>query len=156
MSQELKALAKSFISDVTDEFLKLVMTVPLEKWAWKPGPTASSAQEIAWHVALAFYSMTPLLRGEKAPSMDQRAIQQFKEKYATSQAVREFIKNTLGEACQAIDRLPSFEQPCLMAWGETWTVQKVLFRGFGEHTAYHSGQLAYIQRLLGDTEDHLT
>lgn len=154
MNSGLQALVRSFISDVTDEFIKLMMTTPKNKWTWKPEPTASSAQEIAWHVALAFSSMTPLLRGEKAPSMDQQAIQQFKERYATPQAVQEFIQNMLEEACKAIDRLQSFEQPCSMAWGETWTAQKVLFRGFGEHTAYHSGQLAYIQRLLGDAEDH--
>ncbi|MCI2430862.1 DinB family protein [Candidatus Acetothermia bacterium] len=154
MSKELKALAKSFINDVADEFIKLVMTVPADKWTWKPEPTASSAQEIAWHVALAFYSMTPLLRGEKTPAMDKRATQQFKERYATAQAVQELIHKTLRETQEAIDRLQSFEQPCSMAWGETWTAQKVLFRGFGEHTAYHSGQIAYIQRLLGDTQDH--
>lgn len=42
----------------------------------------------------------------------------------------------------------------LMPWGDTWPASQVLFRGCLEHTAYHGGQLAYVQTLLGDTQDH--
>jgi uncharacterized damage-inducible protein DinB len=150
----LQALAKSFISDVTDEFIKLMMTTPKSKWTWKPEPTASSAQEIAWHVTIGLHCMVPSLRGEKPTPPDEQWLAQFKERHATQESLKAFIQENLRELWSAIDRLQDFAHPCSMYWGETWTAEKVLFRGCAEHTAYHSGQLAYIQRLLGDTEDH--
>lgn len=155
MNSGLQALAKSFISDVIDEFIKLMMTTPKNKWTWKPEPTARSAQEIAWHVTIGFHCMIPSLRGEKPASpADEQWIARFKEQYATQESLKAFIQESLHELWSAIDRLEDLAQPCYMYWGETWTAEKVLFRGCAEHTAYHSGQLAYIQRLLGDTEDH--
>lgn len=154
MAQELKALAKSFIADVADELLKIIMTVPKDKWNWKPEPTARSAQEIAWHVAIGFYFMPPSLRGEKVPQPDAQWVAQFKAQHSTPESLKMLIASSLTEIYAAIDQLKDFYQPCPMYWGATWKAWEVVFRGCAEHTAYHGGQLAYIQRLLGDTQDH--
>ncbi|MCL6642024.1 MAG: DinB family protein [Candidatus Bipolaricaulota bacterium] len=154
MSQQLKALAQSFIADVIDEFLKLAITVPPDRWTWRPGPTARSAQEIVWHVALGLHFMAPSLRGEKPTPPNEQWLAQFKERHATQESLKAFIQENLRELWSAIDRVEDLAQPCFMYWGDRWPAEKVLLRGCAEHTAYHSGQLAYIQRLLGDTEDH--
>lgn len=154
MSQGRKALAKSFLRDATEEFLKIMMTVPKDRWTWKPEPTATSAQEIAWHLAIALYFVAPCLGGEKVQRPTDQWVAQFKAEHQTPESLKAVIERSLNEIRAAINQLKDFDQLCYMYWGVTWTAEKVLFRGCAEHTAYHSGQLAYIQRLLGDTEDH--
>jgi len=154
MSQELKTLAKSFIGAVADEFIKLMETVPADKWTWKPEPITLSAQEIACHVAIALYFVAPNLRGEKVSRPADQWVAQFKAEHQTPERLKTVIERSLNDIYAAIDHLKDFDQPFQMYWGVTWPAKDVLFRGCAEHTAYHGGQLAYIQRLLGDTKDH--
>jgi hypothetical protein len=112
MSHQLKARVQSFIGDVIDEFLKLAMTVPPDRWTWRPGPTASSAQEIVWHVALGLHFTAPSLRGEKPTPPDEQWLAQFKERYATQESLKAFIQENLRELWFALDRLEDLAQVC--------------------------------------------
>ncbi len=153
MSQELKTVAKQMVAAATGEFLKLLATVPSEKFTWHPEPTTKSAQQIGWHVALALHNMARILRNEKVQMADFEN-QSFKTQHATSDRLKSFIELQLSELFAATDQLTSLEEAFAMPWGETWPAKTILFRGCWEHTAYHGGQLAYIQTLLGDTQDH--
>jgi hypothetical protein len=153
MSQELKSVTKQMVVAATDEFLKLLVTVPSGKFTWQPEPTTKSAQQIGWHVALTLHNMARILKSEKVQMVDFEN-ESFKTQHATPDRLKSFIELQLKELFAATDQLKSFEEAFAMPWGDTWPAKTILFRGCLEHTAYHGGQLAYIQTLLGDTQDH--
>jgi hypothetical protein len=121
--------------------------IPADKLAWKPAPGAKSALEIIQHVTGALTAMRPVLTGGAftrrqipAPT-DCRSAQEMlrsaTREYAA--ALRQVDPGRLGDTVD----LPMGSFPLAQCSG---------FPSFD--VMHHHGQIAYIQTLLGDQEDH--
>lgn len=121
--------------------------IPADKLAWKPAPTAKSALEVVTHTAGAFRGMQPVLSGgsfavpDFPPATTLTAAKDLIISAATdyAAALRQVNPEDLGK----IVNLPYGSFP--LARVATFPVFDVM---------HHHGQIAYIQTLLGDSEDH--
>jgi hypothetical protein len=121
--------------------------IPADKINWKPAPTAKSALEIVQHVAGALNFMRPVLTGaayqpgEIPVPGDCRNAQELVRRAAGeyAAALRQVDPNRMGEMIE----LPFGTFPLAQCCG---------FPPFD--VMHHHGQIAYIQTLLGDGEDH--
>ena len=121
--------------------------IPAEKLGWKPAPGAKSALEIIQHVTGALTAIRPVLTGgaftrrEIPAPADCRSAQEMLRSatrdYAA--ALRQVDPNRLGDMIE----LPFGTFPLAQCSG---------FPPFD--VMHHHGQIAYIQTLLNDQEDH--
>jgi hypothetical protein len=122
--------------------------LPKEKLTWKPAPSAKSALEIIGHTAGFIDAMTPVLSGGefRAPEIEvpesleeaQDLITECTEEYAA--VLAQLSPADLGRTVQ----LPFGSFP--LARAASMPVVDLI---------HHHGQIAYLQTLLGDSEDHL-
>ena len=120
---------------------------PADKLGWKPAPSAKSALEIIQHVTGALNSMRPILTGGEFTRSEipvptdcrsaQEVLRSATRDYAA--ALRQVDPNRLGDTVE----LPFGSFPLAQCSG---------FPPFD--VMHHHGQVAYIQTLLGDSEDH--
>jgi hypothetical protein len=121
--------------------------IPADKLGWKPEPTAKSALEIVHHVSNFAGGMAPFLAGgeftpDNAPVPEdlesaRQLLLSSTSRYAA--AVREIDMARFGTTAE----LPFGSFPFAMA--ATMPAFDLI---------HHHGQIAYIETLLGDTEDH--
>lgn len=121
--------------------------IPEEKLSWKPAPTAMSALEIVHHVAHGMSNMRAALAGGTfgevavaAPTNRAEAQALLRETVAAYSAWLGTITDAdlQGELALPFGTFP--RTICV-----SMEVQDMI---------HHHGQIAYIQTLLGDTEDH--
>ena len=121
--------------------------IPAEKLNWKPAPSAKSALEVVQHVTGALNFMRPILTGgaytrsEIPVPGDCRSAQEL-VRSATADyaaALRQVDPARLGDTIE----LPFGTFPLAQCCG---------FPPFD--LMHHHGQIAYIQTILGDQEDH--
>jgi hypothetical protein len=121
--------------------------IPAEKLGWKPAPGAKSALEIVQHVTGALNFTRPILAGgaftrSEIPRPTDRASAQEMIRAASrdyAAALRQVDPARLGEMVD----LPFGSLPLAQCCGlPPFDVM------------HHHGQIAYIQTLLGDQEDH--
>ena len=122
--------------------------IPEDKLGWKPAPTAKSAYEIIAHITGVLDCMKPVLEGQPWTPP------QFTT--PTSLGEAQAMLTRAGEAyAAALGRVPPEELGKMVTvWGN-YTVP--LGRAAGMPVVdliHHHGQIAYLQTLLGDTEDH--
>ena len=122
--------------------------IPEDRLSWKPEPTAKSALEIIQHASWALTSLGGILTHRAAAPVEVPMPASRKE------AQRQLLDAT--EACAAVlRRLPPAELDTLVKGGRAefslgrWATIPVT------DLTHHHGQIAYIQTLLGDTEDHI-
>jgi DinB family protein len=121
--------------------------IPADKLGWKPAPGAKSALEIVRHVTGALTFMRPVLtggaytRGEIPLPADLQSAQEMIRRAARdyAAALRQVDPGRLGDMIE----LPFGTFPLAQCAG---------FPAFD--VMHHHGQIAYIQTLLGDQEDH--
>ncbi len=123
--------------------------LPPDRLDWKPAPSAKSALEIVNHLAYFMTGLTGVLRTgtwsepQFQPATDQANAQQLGsalvENYAA--ALDAFPAERAGDTAE----LPFGSFPMGMAM--SMPVCDLI---------HHHGQIAYIQCLLGDTEDHFS
>jgi uncharacterized damage-inducible protein DinB len=122
--------------------------IPAEKLNWKPAPAAKSALEIANHTAAALEAMRPVLQGgawqrpEFAPATDLASAQALLRK--TTQAYAEALKSVSPADLERKIELPFGTFPL----GRCCAFPVI-------DLIHHRGQIAYLQTILGDTEDHI-
>ena len=121
--------------------------IPEERLNWKPAGTASSAMEIASHVAGVLRMWTRVLGGQEwtrpepaaAASLQeaQELISASAEEYATAllQVAPRELGRTVGSPLGPVPLARAAVMPLVDA-------------------IHHHGQIAYIQTLLGDRESH--
>ena len=125
---------------------------PADKLDWKPDEKGKSSREIIEHLIGANYAFAALIRGQEVPAKEK---QQFSIKPDSMQdAFAELHKSSLhlSEAIAEV-RDEQLKENKEMPWGETWSMTR-LVSAPSAHIAYHWGQLAYLQTLWGDQEDH--
>ena len=121
--------------------------IPDDKLNWKPEPGAKSALEIIQHTAGAMMSLQPLLTGggfvpnEPPLPADREAAKQLI--VAASGAYAEGMRHVNPELLGGSVDFP---------WGPMPFPQAASLAVLD--SVHHHGQIAYIQTLLGDNEDH--
>jgi len=121
--------------------------IPADKLAWKPAPSALSALEVVNHTAGAFKGMQPVLSGGSfdpggfTPATTLAAAKDLIISAATdyAAALRQVNPADLGKTIQ-------------LPFGMFTLARVAMFPVFD--VMHHHGQIAYIQTLLGDTENH--
>lgn len=121
--------------------------IPADRLGWKPAPGAKSALEIVQHVAGALNFMRPVLTGgaftrsEIPLPTDCKSAQEL-----VRAAVREYAA-----ALRQVDP-ERLGDPIELPFGTFPLAQCSGFPPFD--VMHHHGQIAYIETLLGDQEDH--
>lgn len=115
---------------------------------WRPAPTAKSAIEIVNHVILGIGSMLPLLRGKEWAMPEIPHV-------TTRQEAQERLREAAAEYADAMLKVPAQDlSRDVTIWGNyhTWLGRAATMTVVD--LIHHRGQVAYIQCLLGDVEDH--
>jgi hypothetical protein len=120
--------------------------LPADKLDWKPAPTAKSALEIVNHTAYFLTGMASAVAGgwvepKYEPAGDLQSAQALITESANRYAAA--LEGVRPEDLQRKVDLPFGSFP--LAQAASMAMVDLL---------HHHGQLAYIQTLLGDTEDH--
>ena len=121
--------------------------IPEDKLNWKPAESAKSALEVIAHVIGAIKSLQPVLGGsEWSPHQEPTPASAAVAKQALVAAADEFaevLTSLAPESLQNRIELP-FGTMSLAVIANMPVIDLI----------HHHGQIAYIQTLLGDTEDH--
>jgi len=146
----------SFQQDEKIRFLTQVDVVknsiehtPADKQNWKPEDSCMCPQEMIDHLAGSNHFFAAMLQGKEPPQPPTDAPElTFEQSMAafeqSSQQLADVIETIPDEALNQEVPLPN---------GNT-APMKFLVTIPGNHTAYHWGQLAYMQTVWGDKEDH--
>lgn len=120
--------------------------IPVDKLDWKPGPAAKSPLEIMGEMISALRMMLPVLTGgEWTPAAFTRPV-------GLDDARSLFLAEAerYAEALEAAG--PELHRQVTVAGAPLWGSRVVLFPLLD--ILHHHGQLAYIQSLLGDADNH--
>jgi DinB superfamily len=121
--------------------------IPADKLAWKPAPSAKSALEVVNHTAGAFKGMQPVLSGGSfTPGNFTPA--------TTVAAAKELIIGAATDFAAALRKVnpEDLGKQIELPFGSFTLARVATFPVFD--VMHHHGQIAYIQTLLGDNEDH--
>ncbi len=127
--------------------------IPDDKLSWVPMGKAKTAEEIGVECAGAYRWMVAMLRNDPRANDIWGEIAQLRP--GTREGIVKLLEEGWAELAGALDALeePQLAEKRQVFWGEE-TVGNLLVMAEW-HSTYHSGQLNYIQTLLGDTEMHM-
>ncbi|MBI1730179.1 DUF1572 family protein [Candidatus Acetothermia bacterium] len=148
--QTLSTAVEGAVSDV----VKGYEFVTAKKQSWKPEESAKSAQEIANHVSYWNLVFERAISGGSLPTASESEWIESNRDAKTKEGSKMLLEKTSQAFTKAVKGLSSeqLSKSISLPWGSSSTLQAVL--GNYNHISYHSGQLNYLQTLLGDTESH--
>ncbi len=136
------------------DLLKGIDSIPEKKRSWKPESASKSAVEILNHVSYWSLFFTRPLDGKAN-------LEQSEDEWIKSQAelngakgAREAAEKVGQTFLKTLGKLSDKQlaQEVELPWGRS-TLQQIILINYN-HLSYHTGQLNYIQTLLGDSESH--
>lgn len=130
----------------TEFYAKTARAIPEDKSDWKPAETAMSAMEITRHCIQTNNHFCQPLGGE-VPDHDPDAANSLAEAVDLLEASCEHMSEVIASIPD--ERLDE-EVP---AFGGSMPLTRIVSIP-STHIGYHWGQLAYLQRIWGDTDDH--
>jgi len=136
-----------------EQLVRDLQHIPDDRLDWVPMGKAKTPRQIVVECAGAYRWLAAKLGN--APDADEQWGAVCGMSPGTREATVELLGGCWDELVAAFDGVEEamLEEKRQVFWGEA-TVETLLF--FCEwHTTYHSGQLNYIQTLLGDTEMHM-
>jgi uncharacterized damage-inducible protein DinB len=128
---------------------------PDERLTWKPCETARSALEIAAECALVTSNWVDILASRMCPPSDEYfKIFSRLEEFSSREKVVSGLQTETARLTSVLRALTDeqLSQELKMFWGEAAPLGNWL-HWVAIHNSYHLGQINYIQRLYGDTED---
>jgi hypothetical protein len=135
--------------------LRTAEFVPVEKRDWVPQGKARTFHDFVAECAVLADWAASFFQSGAFPPFDQDAYQRAKAELNTLDKIKAAGEPAISRLCQAIESVPDakLEETQQMPWGMTMTMADLLFMGYW-NIVYHTGQVNYIQMLLGDTEMH--
>ena len=130
-----------------DYFVKTAEQISEDKANEKPSETAMSAREIVDHCTETNAAMGRML-GEDVPDYDPSSAESFQKSLNVFQTSCDRLSETLANVPD--ERL---EEEIETSGGNQMPLTRIMSIP-AVHIGYHWGQLAYLQTLWGDTEDH--
>ncbi|MEZ5162635.1 MAG: DinB family protein [Fimbriimonadaceae bacterium] len=143
--------------DAMEHFLRNFSHVPDDKLNWSP-PRLKSALRIAAHTAVAVENFTKMMRDRRLPYGDE--IPEFIAQ-ATAREVaitlprrgRGYFARTMAEVITAMDELSEEDIEMVLDTGQGWQMpMSFLMKLPGRHTAWHIGQIDFLQTCWDDQE----
>lgn len=144
--------AKAITQEQTRQIIMGLQFTPEDKRTQQMGPCARAPLAIFLECAHTYRMAAKLIKGEAA---DWEAEMPKMEDYVTFDAAKAYIEQTESEFIAALDTAVNrdLNETIDPGWGHPFTLaQFIMLPSY--HTAYHNGQLNYIQCLLGDKEFH--
>jgi uncharacterized damage-inducible protein DinB len=152
---------QDFIADSTmsafGALFRNAHTIPEDKINWQPASEARSVLDQLQECAQAPSIFIKMLEGEKvefSPQFLVEARRQRREWTTVGECERvcEFMTKKL---CDAIRTVPEerMTENVTLPWGEEISMRDMLNKHYW-NMVWHTGQIAYIQRLLGDKDMH--
>lgn len=118
--------------------------IPPDKFTWKPEPTAKSVAEIVNHLLQALSMVNGQFAAVAPPPTVTDAVGAKEALQQVLQSYQENLRGATPELLAETVQLPQFQ-----------TTRHFLVSIAVVDTIHHHGQIAYLQTLLGDEENHL-
>lgn len=143
-----------------DDVIRAAEAVPAEKLDWSPGGAARTVLNQMQEIAVSGDWFVPILRDRKVPSFDEHALRESRRLMAQNDTLEKCVaaaRAGTSALCQQIAAFPSemLEEELTMPFGGgmrlTMADIMLLHR---DNMVYHTGQINYVQLLLGDREMH--
>src|SRR4051812_38922186 len=131
-----------------DKFLRLAVTIPADKYTWRPSPDVRSIAEVFLHVSTANYNLYTLV-GTPAPStLDVKPL----EKSTTDKTkIIATLKDSFDHARKAITAMPDANLEKSLDWFGGKNTQRGTLLFIVRHAAEHLGQAIVYARSVGVT-----
>ena len=145
------------IQAVVSLFADYATKVPADKIDWKPEPSTKSPKEILEHMAAANRGFASMIEGvDLGITMDKTERANVNIPAESMADAIEGLKSSGAKLSEAISNLEDSQlaETRDMPWGETWDMPRLIVTS-STHISYHWGQLAYLQTMWGDTDDHM-
>ncbi len=143
-----------------DGLFRTARHIPDDKYAWIPQGEARTAQSQINECALSPLFFLTLLQGKTVDLSDeavQRRRQQLEESLTTLDAAEAFAQEHYPKLFALMEAIPDaqLDEPRTLPFrgGMTVTTTDMLFLPL-QNIIYHTGQINYLQTMLGDTEMH--
>src|SRR5688572_19015860 len=153
------AQAKNYFERFSERLLQLFAFVPDEKLTWTPSPTAKSSLRLVAHCALTSRFYANVITGnlpERMPTPGEfvKDLNEAEEKITTRESAVALVKETTVELCKAMDTVNArnINATPNSPFGPM-PMQFWLYDG-GDQMAVHGGQVAYLQTIWGDLDNH--
>jgi len=147
-----RRLSRLQVEAVTELACKSAAAIPVDKAAWRPDPSAKSAHEIVRHMVEVNRSIAKGLRSGQA--LDAVEKERLVVETADFCGARGALKHSGQALAAAYPEVPGEAVRDALAQGQMLEGPVRLMAIGLFHLAYHWGQLAYLQTLWGDGEDH--
>jgi uncharacterized damage-inducible protein DinB len=152
---------QDFLAESTDDALQALFrnaeAIPIDKLTWQPAPEARSVLDQLQECAQVPAMFKKVLKGEMVEFTPETLVYARRERreWTTVDECRRVCEFNTKSLCEDIRHFPDdrMNQQIMLPWGESVTILKLLTLHHW-NMVWHTGQIAYIQRLLGDKEMH--
>jgi hypothetical protein len=151
----LQQQAARMTREAWEGLLRTAAFVPEDRRNWVPQGKARTMHDfVAECAVIADWGASFFDTMEIAP-FDLQAYERAKAELDTLDKIHSVGEAAITRLCQAIEAVPDakLELSHSMPWGMTMTTADMLFMGYW-NIVYHTGQVNYVQMMLGDTEMH--
>lgn len=144
--------------DAVESVVRNIRAMPEDRLTWQPAPTTRTALDIFQECAGAAGFFAGILRERKSAPFTPETLDRMREQrqaWSTLEEAERALRTRSEDFYAAVAAVPDedLDVQVEMPWGQTQTLAEVMGLHFWNLT-YHTGQLAYIQRLYGDVEMH--
>lgn len=143
----------------TETFLRYAKALPADKLDWKPAPESRSALSMLQEVAQDPRDLAKLFNGHEVAGAGSDEyldrLQRERSEWTTLLECERVLEFNLGLLTKALRAFPSerLSEPVTEPWGyETTFLELMMYQYW--NTVWHTGQIAYIQTLLGDRQSY--
>jgi hypothetical protein len=131
--------------------------IPTDKLLWCPSDSTRSALDQLQECAQTSMVFAKMLNGEEVDFSPRNFIQarKLREEWTTVEECERISQFNLSQLLEAISGFPTerLEESTMAPWGVEVTYSELLVAQYW-NVVWHTGQIAYIQRLLGDKDMH--
>lgn len=138
-----------------DELVRAAKAVPAGRRMWQPGGVARHSVRIVAHCATSNFFLAAVFASAPLPYRTHEDQEAAMDACAGLDQAEQLLNRSVAAVCDAIvaiaaDRL---NEIMIMPWAERMPVALGLISP-ALHMQHHTGQINYIQSLLGDDEHH--
>lgn len=154
---DLYDLVQNLTNGAVEMLFRYAYAVPEDKREWRPAPDATTVMEILRENAILPLMLAEVLR--KRPQQVDESVWEEAQREAgdlsTIDGCERACRTSTVQMLQALREVPAdqWQQTVMLPWGMTSNLLQAALVHYWNLT-YHLGQIAYIQRLYGDTNFH--
>jgi uncharacterized damage-inducible protein DinB len=157
MTATLQSVAANVIEKIADDLIQIAKATPEDKARWKPAPDARPALEQLVECCLANAMWTNILLNHVHQSLPAEVAERAYAELDTLDKVSQRLRETSDRLVAVIRALPDSDMDVIVPF--PWKpeagkpIAECVYHPYW-NMCYHHGQIAYIQTLYGDYEEH--